>query len=341
LPTNFFSNTPLTHTQLVSIALCTYEGAAYLPEQLDSLLRQTYCNVEIVAVDDCSTDGTPAILERYARQDARIRVIVNGQNLGFRRNFERALSFCRGELIAPCDQDDIWSAQKLSTLVRVLGDKQLAYCDSTLANERGEPIGPQMSAIVPMTSTDDPLPFAFGNCVSGHAMLFRRALLGLGLPVPEGFFHDWWLATVASASGGTVFHPESLVLYRQHGANVTDRRLGEMMEAAGLHGGRPRLRAQRPRGSRLKDFRETEQRLAAIARLPGPHQLFAEKLHAAWRRREQQWFSPRLAGLMLKHRHRLLRLAALGDKGSRRYSRELLFGVRIKRLTDANGYCER
>lgn len=328
----------MTAPPLVSIALCTYNGARYLPLQLDSLLAQTYTHWEIVAVDDGSSDETLAILERHAQSDARFRIHRNATNLGFRRNFERALSLCAGELIAPCDQDDIWHVGKLEALVGALAHHQLAYCDSTLASEQGDPIGPRMSAVVPMISTDDPMPFAFGNCVSGHAMLFRRELLGRALPIPAEFFHDWWIAAVAAACGGIVFRPESLVLYRQHGANVTDERLGEMIEQAGLRA--RQARRDRPRGAKLKYFRETERRLAAIAALPGAHRAYATRLHTAWSRREHQWLSPTLAALFTRDRTRLLRLANFSDRQARRYVRDLFYGLRTKRLTDAYAYSE-
>jgi hypothetical protein len=278
------------------------------------------------------------IVGRYAVAGANIRLHVNTANLGFKRNFERALSLCQGDLIAPSDQDDIWFPNKISALVAVLGDRQLAYCDSTLVDEDGTAVGPDMSALVPMVSSSDPVPFAFGNCVSGHAMLFRRELLKSALPVPADFFHDWWIAAVAASKGGIVFHPESLVLYRQHGANVTEQRLGEMLESAGFK--TKRRRGKQPRGTGFRHFHELERRLAAIAKLPGPQQPFAVDVHAAWRRRENQWFSPRLAHLMLKHRRRLLLFANFSEKKARRYSRQLFYGLRLRQLTDAYTYMQ-
>ena len=92
---------------LISVALCTYNGERYLREQLNSLFSQTYSNMEIVAVDDASTDRTVDLLREYERRDARLRVVVNTRNIGFIRNFERAISLCNGVLIAPCDPDDV------------------------------------------------------------------------------------------------------------------------------------------------------------------------------------------------------------------------------------------
>jgi len=314
---------------LVSIALCTYNGSRFLAQQMDSLLSQTHPLLEIVVADDASSDDTVAILEKYARLDPRVSVSVNPANLGFARNFECALARCRGTFIAPCDQDDVWLPDKISMLVAAIGEHPLAYCDSTHIDEHGNPTGPRMSDIVPMLSTDHPAMFAFGNCVSGHAMLFRRELIARALPVPAEFFYDWWIAAVAASAGGIVFRNHSRVLYRQHGSNITTGRLGEMMQEAGIDSPR---RATAPSVSaadrKALYLRETGQRLAALARLPGPHQSFIAELHRLWTAREHQRLSLALGLFMTRHRKLLLALTQMSDKKQRRYCRQMFFGLR-------------
>lgn len=333
---------------LVSVVLCTYNGGRFLAEQLDSLLAQTWPHLEVVAVDDASTDDSVAILRRYADRDPRIRIVVNTQNLGFARNFAQALPLGRGPLIAPCDQDDIWHPDKLAALVATVAGHSAAYCDSELVDEKGAALKQRMSQIVPMRTLSDPLPFAFGNCVSGHALLFERALLERALPIPEAFFHDWWLATVAATAKGIVFCERVLVEYRQHGRNVTDERLATMRIEAGLgtvanSGDTQVVRrsvsgVRRVPGHRLRYLRETEERLAAIARLPGRHQAFAAELLRLWRSRETQWVSFSLWRTMSRHRDRLLELTGMSPRKRKLYCRELLAGVRAKRLTHRSAY---
>jgi cellulose synthase/poly-beta-1,6-N-acetylglucosamine synthase-like glycosyltransferase len=323
----------------VSIALCTFNGARFLEEQLDSLLAQTYREIEIIVSDDASSDATVAILERYAQRDPRIVIGVNDSNLGFAQNFEHALTRCNGAFIAPCDQDDVWLPDKIAVLVESIGTHSLAYCDSKLVDEFGHPTGPRMSDIVPMLSTADQSPFAFGNCVSGHAMLFRRELVDHALPVPDGFFYDWWIAAVAASTGGIVFVDESLVLYRQHGRNITDARLGEMLQEAGIDSVRragAEDTAEAPSSvntklrSRLRYLRETRQRLIALSKLPGRHQAFVGKLLSLWISRERQWLSPALGRFMHLHRGRLLALTKLSEKKQRRYCRRFFYGMRLR-----------
>jgi glycosyltransferase involved in cell wall biosynthesis len=83
---------------VISIALCTYNGERFLEELLESLLAQTYEPLEIVVVDDHSSDDTWAILNRYAEKDSRFRLYRNNENLGYNRNFEKALGLCKGSL---------------------------------------------------------------------------------------------------------------------------------------------------------------------------------------------------------------------------------------------------
>src|SRR5437763_3335890 len=94
---------------IVSIVVCTYNGEAFIRQQLDSLINQTYPSLEILVSDDGSTDRTVLIVRDYMQKDSRIHLHVNPKNLGYNRNFEQALLRASGSLIAVCDQDDVWS----------------------------------------------------------------------------------------------------------------------------------------------------------------------------------------------------------------------------------------
>ncbi|HEY5758156.1 MAG TPA: glycosyltransferase family 2 protein [Steroidobacter sp.] len=305
---------------LISVALCTYNGERYLREQLDSLLAQTYRNIEVVVVDDSSTDRTIELLREYERRDTRLRVFVNPTNLGFVGNFERAIALCNGAFIAPSDQDDIWLPHKLRTLASRIGTHSMAYCDSELIDADGRALGVSMSQFWAMQDLNDPAAFALSNCVSGHAMLFRRELLDAQSKLPKDVFHDWWLAARAAALGGIVYCPEKLVRYRQHGKNVTD--------ILKTH----RARAQRRPGSRMKTFDDTTMRLSSLTALDAPHGAFFNELHRLWLDSEQAWFAPRLASFVWRHRHRIYQLRKRGQLSVLRKSLSHLFGVRLRRL---------
>ena len=209
------------HT-LVSIALCTYNGARFLREQLDTLVSQTYENIEIIAVDDCSTDGTFEILEAYAGKYPQIKVFRNQQNLGFIQNFDLSVRLCTGSLIALCDQDDLWHPRKIELQVNAIGENVFIYHDSEFIHQDGTSMNRKMSDLMNLYRGGNPEVFLFFNCISGHTILMKRELLDYALPMNNKYFHDWWLAYVATNIGEIDFIPECLVKYRQHDKSETN-----------------------------------------------------------------------------------------------------------------------
>lgn len=201
---------------LVSIALCTYNGAKYLREQMDTLVAQTYDNMEIVVVDDRSSDDTIAILNDYASRFPNIRIYQNAENLGYIKNFEKAIGLCQGEYIALADQDDIWDLNKISILVENIGEHLLISHDSAFMDEQGNPMGRKMSDIRNFYAGGDSRIFLMENYISGHAMLFRRSLLEFFTGFNPVIMHDWWLAYIACNNGTITFVDRVLVNYRQH-----------------------------------------------------------------------------------------------------------------------------
>ena len=92
---------------LVSVIVPAYNAAAYIEEALMSVIKQTYANLEILVIDDCSTDGTLEIVRRIAKLDSRIKVLKNKHNLGIGANRDKGLKNTRGEFICWQDADDI------------------------------------------------------------------------------------------------------------------------------------------------------------------------------------------------------------------------------------------
>ncbi|MES2807179.1 MAG: glycosyltransferase family 2 protein [Bacteroidota bacterium] len=201
---------------LVSIALCTYNGGPYIRQQLDTLVGQTYANIELVVVDDCSTDDTVAILNEYAAKYPQVKLHQNSGNLGYIKNFEKAISLTQGQLIALADQDDIWDTDKIRLMVDGIGDNMMLYHDSEFIDEEGQPMNKKVSDIRNFYSGNDSRVFLFENCVSGHCMLFKRQLVNYLTGFNKVIIHDWWLAYIACNVGSIGYLPQALVQYRQH-----------------------------------------------------------------------------------------------------------------------------
>jgi glycosyltransferase involved in cell wall biosynthesis len=204
----------------VSIAICTYNGDKYLDQQLDSILNQTYGNIaEIVCVDDGSQDDTIKILKDYQQFDARIKIFENETNLGYIRNFERALILCSNDYIALADQDDLWYPEKIERLMNAIGDNLMVYSDSDYIDEQNRKIGKKMSDFRRLRACNSCLNLALFNGISGHAMIVRKELIKMTIPFSLKIPHDYWMAFFAAQYGSMAYVDESLVGYRQHTGN--------------------------------------------------------------------------------------------------------------------------
>ncbi len=208
---------------LVSIALTTYNGAEFLSQQLDSFYAQSYKNIEVVACDDSSDDGTVKILEKY-RKTQGLKFRVNSRRLGYQKNFEKAITLCRGEYIALSDQDDIWLPLKLETLVKEIGDYSLVCSDLQLIDENNRVFHDSYMDFMKKRVPEENLMYErliFDNYFPGCSMMFHRSLIDRIMPIPvEAMHHDWWIAVQASLNGGIKYITTPLMQYRQHGKNT-------------------------------------------------------------------------------------------------------------------------
>jgi glycosyltransferase involved in cell wall biosynthesis len=211
---------------LVSIVMATYNGAKFLEAQMDSLLAQTYPNIEIVAVDDCSKDNTFEILERYAAKHSHIRVFRNASNLGYTRNFEKAVSLAIGEYISFSDQDDIWMPEKTTLLMNAIGDHPMIYSDSQLVSEDLQPLW-KHSDLKNQTPFDSCLYFAIDDCVAGHSLIMKRSIAVAAMPYPKEAAYDLWLPFFATLYGEIQYINTAFVQWRQHRSNVTGKKLDQ------------------------------------------------------------------------------------------------------------------
>lgn len=213
---------------MISIAMATYNGGRFLREQLDSILNQTLSDFELVITDDNSSDDTLLILREYERKDRRIHVFVNEVRLGYLGNFSRAMSCCKGDFIALCDQDDLWKSNHLEVLYRGIGEKVMICGNSELIDAEGTLIGMSVSereSLVkfPTDSLDVAMRILYNhNTFFGHNMLFRRSLLEIILPFPNGVsYHDTWMSTLSCFMGGFVYTEEIITYYRMHSDNLS------------------------------------------------------------------------------------------------------------------------
>jgi glycosyltransferase involved in cell wall biosynthesis len=213
---------------LVSVVLIVRNGGNYLSPQIDSILAQTYTNLELLICDDCSTDQTPQLAQDYMRRDPRVRYVRNEVNLHVSLTFDRQCHLCRGEFIAPSDADDVWLPQKIEKQVAYLmahPETQMVFTDDMVVNEDlsmklgsfQKKIGnPSRGGRLLIT---DQLK---RNFVPFHVSCFRSTVLPKLLPMPKQsvITYDGWAAFVCLLNGPIGYIDECLVLYRQHQSNM-------------------------------------------------------------------------------------------------------------------------
>lgn len=208
--------------------MCTFNGAAWVEQQLHSLAAQHRLPDELVICDDQSSDGTLELLKNFASGSPfPVRVLPNDKRLGVAGNFSRAISLCTGDFIALADQDDRWGPHKLAVLERCLIDQPavgIVFSDANLVDEALRPLGTRLwdtlyldllqrqrltngQAIRVLTRT---------NVVTGATTMFRSSFKDMILPIPSCWIHDGWIALLISAASICAMVDEPLVDYRQH-----------------------------------------------------------------------------------------------------------------------------
>jgi len=218
----------------ISLVLCTYNGARFLPAQLGSLLAQTRLPDEIIVCDDASTDASLALLRDFA-QRARaqgIRVLLHRQpvNLGYVRNFSDALRRASGEVVFLCDQDDVWYPDKIARMADEFARRpnlHLLHTDAALVDADGQPLGCTLFDALELTCAERAAEHAGQafevllkrNTVTGATAALRRSVIARALPVPDGWIHDEWLALCAALHGEVDCLEWPSIDYRQHGGN--------------------------------------------------------------------------------------------------------------------------
>lgn len=270
---------------LLSVIMPNYNGEAFVGAAIDSVLSQSYRNLEVVVVDDCSRDASRDVISGYARRDARVRLITNPDNLGVAATRRRAVEASRGELISSLDSDDLLlDPNKLEREVAVVtrgsaSDRTVAYSGVLWVTPDAAPIRHALHA---------------GNAPEGHIhddlltrsvpvprdMTFARALydavggFDASLPVYEDWDLKLRLARVAVYRFSGI---DPGIAYRRHGSGLSadiegNRKWRErvfMKHAAqrpDLSRLRRRLRASTGQ-SRMRQLRQRLRSLVARARL--------------------------------------------------------------------------
>ncbi|MEO7922702.1 MAG: glycosyltransferase family 2 protein [Chitinophagaceae bacterium] len=283
---------------LVSVVLCTYNGAGFLREQIDSILQQSYQSLELIISDDGSTDGTSGILKPY-ESHPQVRIFYQPVNLGLTANFGFAATQAKGKWLAFSDQDDVWVDNKIEKLVAAIGEHPLVYSDSLLIDETGKSLHKKLSDLKRMYSGTDSRVYILYSCVWGHGMLITRELLEKCLPMPAEIHHDTWIVYQAFQNGGIVYFDEVLTRYRQHPHSTSQTLPGN--EARRIKDDRYTAYKKKLRWIELMQQHEREE-----------FQPFYRELLQLYSAKHKGNYVFPLVGFMLKYRREIFRLSKKG-----------------------------
>lgn len=204
----------------LSVCMPVYNGAAWLPEQLDSILVQLGPSDELVINDDGSSDDTFQILKAYQQRDKRIQLLPAKRFGSVVYNLEYILTAAKGEYILLSDQDDVWLPEKVNHMLAALAEHALVVHDCLVVDCNKQTIHP--SFFEAHGSGVGRLKNFIRNGYLGCCMGFRRNLLHTALPFPKNLaMHDIWLGNVAAWWYDVHFISDKLIYYRRHGNNAS------------------------------------------------------------------------------------------------------------------------
>ena len=216
-----------------SVAMCTYNGSKFIQEQLNSILSQTQPVDEIVICDDGSTDNTLGIIENIKKNTAaNIRIFRNDTNLGFKKNFFKAISLCQGDIVFLSDQDDVWSPNKVDVISLWFSshpDKNVVFTDATLIDNRDDTIDESLWQRLGFDRRKQRFfdhgygldIWAWRNRATGATMAFKKVFIeGLDWQSSSDAFHDKIIAIYGLTNHCLGYHSEKLIKYRLHDGQI-------------------------------------------------------------------------------------------------------------------------
>lgn len=217
---------------MIDILVAVYNGEKYLKEQLNSLINQTYKDINIIIRDDGSTDNSLDIIKEFKFEHPEKTTLIEGNpTKSAKNNFFELLNHAKSDYIMFCDQDDIWLENKVKLTLAKMQETEETYgnsipvlCHTDLKvvdknlNELHKSFFKMQKFDITKTSLNRAL---VQNIVTGCTMMINKPLLDLAKNTNSEnvIMHDWWLFLIASAFGRVEVVNSPTILYRQHGKN--------------------------------------------------------------------------------------------------------------------------
>ena len=214
----------------ISVAMCTYNGEKYIKNQITSILSQSVAVDEIIICDDNSNDNTLSILMQFQIENVhKIKIYQNEFNIGSTKNFEKAITICKGDYIFLSDQDDVWKENKVKKVIQYFLNNPLTeavFSNGDLIDDKNEKIKNNTlwnSVFFMENQLKKPINLfklisSKRNMVTGATLCIKKEIKELILPFPEikKYYHDEWIAITIASRKKLDYISDELISYRIH-----------------------------------------------------------------------------------------------------------------------------
>jgi teichuronic acid biosynthesis glycosyltransferase TuaG len=212
----------------------SYNHERFISEAIESVLGQDFDDLELIIVDDASTDASRDIVRRYEAEDSKIRLVLHDSNLGIPRTLNDGNDRARGKFMGYIDSDDVWMKDKLSKQLTVLRSNEnlIIWAEGELIDESGKPLGTSFSELVSSgakkKSGDIFQELLKGSHIMGSTVLYKRANQGdIRWDERLKYAGDWKFHLDLAANYEFYYLAEPLAKYRVHADNASGGKMPE------------------------------------------------------------------------------------------------------------------
>ncbi len=212
---------------LVSAMMLSYDHEKFISEAIESVLDQDFDDLELIIVDDASTDSSRQVIQKYAAKDSRIRVILHEANCGIARTANDCIAAAKGKFLSFVASDDVWMKDKLSKQLAVLESNEdvIVWSEGEIIDQKGQPIGKSFSEYQGFVSQKKSghifQELAKNPYIFASTLLFKRANLGnIRFDKNLVYLNDYKFLLDLAQKYEFYYIAEPLAKYRVHGRNV-------------------------------------------------------------------------------------------------------------------------
>lgn len=211
---------------LVSVIMPSYNHAKYLPQAIESVLNQSVRDLELIIVDDCSTDNSKTIIETYMSKDARVRAAFHKKNLGIAKTVNDCIAEAKGQYVAFTASDDVWVESKLEKQLAILenDDSLVVWSEGEIINAKGASTGVKFTERTKSTRRKKSgqifQELLNGNFIFGTSLIYKREYTQtIHYDERLKYLNDFKVMIGLAKEHRFYFIDEPLAKYRIHGKN--------------------------------------------------------------------------------------------------------------------------